>query len=151
MADLSDIPLLSKYETRPLTPEEGEILLKLELMYRRSPESLVAMMDDARSAVMLIPLIEKRIEGFKLPPFDPSAILVIAFIFADGSPAGAVLSMIETLEAYDRLKPEKIDSAFICTYVYPWGIYTREGFEQNWKFRKDHFDDGYNPLIVIRG
>lgn len=134
---------------RPLTEEESRFIVTVCLIDKSDPIALIEMYNEFRETTFITKILEKRIEAFKLPKFEMSAILALT-VLSTGNPGRAVLSLIETMEAYDKFFPEEINIDFICTNVYPFGIYTDEGFEQVWETRKENFDKGYNPIIVTR-
>jgi hypothetical protein len=149
-----DYPLVATtpYEVRPLTKEESSVLIKIALMDKGNTADLEGMLEETRKYAHLIDLMEKRIAVFHLPKFEASALLVLVLIFCD-TPARAVLALIETVEAYMRVRGEvRVDAEFIAMCVYPMGIYTEAGFTENWNYRKQpqNFDKGFNRLIVTR-
>lgn len=136
------------YEIRPLTEREANVLISIMLLLKKDPAEVKKMYEEVRSVMIVAEILEKRIKVFKLPEFSCDALLVLC-LFSLGNPGRVVLSLIETMEAYDKFSG-KIDLEFIVTRVYPNGIYTDKGFGDNWDHRKANFDIGYNPLIVTR-
>lgn len=145
----TNIKKLNTNIVRPLTEDETATLIGISSMETQAPDKFLETYDKFRKNSFIVKVLEKRIEFFKLSKFEPSALMILS-LFSEGNPGRAVLSLIETLEAYDRYHPEKIDLHFICTQVYPMGIYTDQGFEREWERRKDNFDAGYNPIIATR-
>jgi len=103
--------------------------------------------DEAQTFLSLLLINEKDPTAFQLPLFEKSALLALE-LFAQGNPGRAVLSLIDTMEAYEKYLPEKIDISFISTFVYPDGPYSQVGFETVWEDRKNGTKVcGYNRMI----
>jgi hypothetical protein len=92
-------------------------------------------------------VIEKRVAAFKLPKFEPSAVIMLS-ILVQGNPGKAVIGMVETMEKFEEIKPDKINAQFIAEHVYPWGFYLDSAWENVWDTRKmADRATGYNKLI----
>ena len=90
-------------------------------------------------------ILQKRIDVFKLPKLEPSAIMVLSTLCEN--PGKVILGLIETLEKAEILKPKKIDGSFICSDVYPMGFYDDEEFDKEWEIRKEKHNEGFNKII----
>ena len=129
---------------KPLKDEQVELMMKVHLSELENKARFDEFYQNYfLKADFLAQVLEKRIKVFKLPRFEPSAIIFISLL-VDGNPGRAVLALIETLEKAEELSGGGlIDSAFIANSVYPWGFYTDEEFEKEFERRKEE----HNRLI----
>jgi len=132
---------------RPMTDDEAQTFLAILLINKKDPQAFALVYPEMRENSFILSVLEKRIEAFQLPLFEKSALLALE-LFAQGNPGRAVLSLIDTMEAYQKYLPEKIDISFISTFVYPDGPYSQAGFETVWEDRKNGIKVcGYNRMI----
>lgn len=135
----------------PMNGEQCEALLVMLIaemqdkqMFDKLYESTVKEKDS------ICKVIEKRVEVFKLPKFEPSAVMFISMIVS-GNPGKSVLAMIDTLDAWKSIEKksddDKIDAKFMSTYVYPFGFYDNDGFERNFNEKREKPKEGHNFLI----
>jgi len=134
---------------KSMTQDQAEALLSVVLMDKQGNKKLF---DDFYLDILtndfVCKVLEKRISVCKLPRFEASALAMIS-ILSEGNPGRAVLSLIETMEKFDAVKPKTIDAEFVSTYVYPWGFYTEAEFEKEFDKRREPVNKkmGYNWLI----
>jgi len=129
----------------PLTEQQTSALLSILMMEKAKSDKIPIIWNKMKSEFGP-QLILKRIEFFKLPIFEPTAIMMISILA--NTPGMIVLAMIDILEAWDKYKPEAINAGFICEKVYPFGFYSQKEFEKVWDKRKEKMNEGWNGLIV---
>jgi hypothetical protein len=123
---------------KPMTGSQCETFLHLTIAEQSDKKQFDKIYhDELQPRDMICKIIEKRIEAFKLPHLEPSAIVFISLL-SEGNPGRSILGLIETLEHAMKSNPELIDSTFIAMEVYPWGFHTPESFEKEFEARRDH-------------
>jgi hypothetical protein len=132
-----------------MTESQTSVVLSLMLAESENKESFdKGYREQVKDVDFICQIIEKRIKAFKLPTFEPSAVMMLS-MFAQGNPGRAVISIIDTLDTWKRLGGiHKISGEFVATHVYPMGIYSQEEFETVWDAKKlEPKDQGYNFII----
>ena len=117
-----------------LVEEEG-ISSKIDEMYT-----------DLQKVYFSAKVLQRRLEVLKIPKMEPTAVMALS-VLAEGNPGRAILGMIETYEKAEILKPPKINAAFICENVYPWGFYDENESYSRFDARRENRSGKYDFII----
>lgn len=131
---------------QPLNKEIGELLLLIILNVKRDGEPDLDKFIEETKDEFSIQILHRRIVGFTLPRFEPSAYMFLATLCE--TPGQVVMTLIDTLNKYDEIKPEKIDVHFIAQHVYPYGFYTKEACEKHYDAHRRTQPDKYDYLYL---
>lgn len=111
---------------KQLTEEQTGTLCHVLTLSEPPYDEFIESLDE----IPLLQILHKRIVAFKLPRFEPSAYFVIGLL--TDRPGTVIMALIDILNKYDEIKPEKINAEFICMHVYPHGFYTEEAAKKHY-------------------